>query len=368
MVKNLTAALIALTMTFPTLADVLKVREGAPQEYVVEKGDTLWDISAIYLDEPWLWPELWQLNPQIDNPHLIYPGDKLSLVYDVQGRPMLVVNQKFKKLSPSVRKSMKKKDAVPTLPLETIRPFLTFEQALSEEEIEKRPIVLGANQSVKGMVSGHIIYVKGNLERSQYYGIYRQGDPYIDPETGDELAYEAILVGTGRAFRTGDEDNAVPASVRVKNVKREIRQGDFLIPALEGQTLPAFFAMQRPKEVIDGTIIDTSSNLREFSSMEVVVLNKGQANSLKPGDMLDIRRNSPAVVMGNKGPRYKDSASRYERITSSFGDGSDSNSWNMPMEKVGELMVFKVYDKVSYALVTKTLQPVRVGDTIHSDK
>lgn len=367
MVKKLTAAIVALTMAFPTLADVLQIRKDAPKEYVVEKGDTLWDISAIYLDQPWLWPELWRLNPQIDNPHLIYPGDKLSLVYDSQGRPMLVINQKFKRLSPGVRKTMKKGDAIPTLPLEVIRPFLTYEQALDKEDIDARPVVLGANHSVKNMKTDHIIYVKGNLERSQYYDIYRQGDSYIDPDTDEVLGHEAILVGTGRAFRTGDEASAVPASVRVKNVKREVRQGDFLMPALEGQTLPAFFMMQRPDSAISGTIIDTTSKLREFSTMDVVVINRGEVNSLKPGHILDIRRASPTVVVGKDGPKYKDSASRYERAMSIFGDGEDSREWEMPKEKVGELMVFKVYDQVSYAIVTKTLEPVRVGDTIHVD-
>lgn len=367
MVKKLTAAIVALTMAFPTLADVLQIRKDAPKEYVVEKGDTLWDISAIYLDQPWLWPELWRLNPQIDNPHLIYPGDKLSLVYDSQGRPMLVINQKFKRLSPGVRKTMKKGDAIPTLPLEVIRPFLTYEQALDKEDIDARPVVLGANHSVKNMKTDHIIYVKGNLERSQYYGIYRQGDSYIDPDTDEVLGHEAILVGTGRAFRTGDEASAVPASVRVKNVKREVRQGDFLMPALEGQALPAFFMMQRPDSAISGTIIDTTSKLREFSTMDVVVINRGEVNSLKPGHILDIRRASPTVVVGKDGPKYKDSASRYERAMSIFGDGEDSREWEMPKEKVGELMVFKVYDQVSYAIVTKTLEPVRVGDTIHVD-
>lgn len=367
MVKKLTAAIVALTMAFPTLADVLQIRKDAPKEYVVEKGDTLWDISAIYLDQPWLWPELWRLNPQIDNPHLIYPGDKLSLVYDSQGRPMLVINQKFKKLSPGVRKTMKKGDAIPTLPLEVIRPFLTFEQALDKEDIDSRPIVLGANASVKTIKTDHIIYVKGDLERSQFYGIYRQGDPYIDPETEEVLGHEAILVGTGRAFRTGDEANATPASVRVKNVKREVRQGDFLMPALEGQTLPAFFMMKRPESEISGTIIDTTSKLREFSTMDVVVLNRGEKDSIKAGHVLDIRRASPTVVLSKDGPKYKDAASRYERAMSYFGDGENSREWNMPKEKVGELMVFKVYDKVSYAIVTKTLEPVRVGDTIHVD-
>ncbi|WP_397471461.1 LysM peptidoglycan-binding domain-containing protein, partial [Rheinheimera sp.] len=115
--------LIVLSGCFNVFADVLKIRDDAPANYVVKKGDTLWDISALYLNEPWLWPQLWQMNPQIDNPHLIYPGDTLTLTYDAQGRPRLIVNDNVKRLSPGIRKTMKGGDAVSTLPLSMIRHY-----------------------------------------------------------------------------------------------------------------------------------------------------------------------------------------------------------------------------------------------------
>lgn len=373
MIKKLSAAVFALAVAFPSLADVLKIKEDAPEQYVVKKGDTLWDISAIYLDQPWLWPELWQMNPQIDNPHLIYPGDMLSLVYDAQGRPRLVVNQNFRKRSPQVRKTLKRDGAIPTISLELIRPYLTYEQALSEEEIAAQPYILGANENVKIQTQGHIVYVKGNLERSANYAIYHKGEPYIDPKTEDVLGYEVKLVGIGKAFRSGDVQSGIPASVRVDNVKREIKAGDFLLPAARGQSLPAFFQMQRPAQEVDGEIIASTNQLREFSRMDIVIINRGRLDQIEAGYIFDINRQSPTVIDGDEGPRYKEDASSLEKMVSNigevFGVDADENSttWKMPKEKVGELMVFKVQENVSYALITKTQRPIRVGDTISAE-
>tara|TARA_B100000700_G_scaffold45101_1_gene47014 strand:- start:316 stop:1443 length:1128 start_codon:yes stop_codon:yes gene_type:complete len=372
MIKQLSAAVLALAAAFPSLADVLTVKENAPEQYVVEKGDTLWDISAIYLDKPWLWPELWQMNPQIDNPHLIYPGDTLYLVYDAQGRPRLVMErpENYQKLTPHGRKTMKSDSAIPTISLELLRPFLTYEQALSEEQIAAQPYVLGANENVKRPTKGHILYVKGDLERNRNYAIYHKDDPYIDPQTEEVLGYEVKLVATARAFRSGDFDNGVPASVFVNDVKREINAGDFLLPVSEGQSLPAFFKMRRPDKDIDGEIIASTNELREFSKMDIVVLNRGLTDEVKAGHMFDIRRQSPTVVDGDDGPSYKEDASTYEKVASNieesfnFEEDGDNTTWHMPKEKVGELMVLKVQDRVSYAIVTKTLRPIRVGDVV----
>lgn len=356
--------LIILSGFFNVLADVLKIRNDAPASYVVKKGDTLWDISALYLNEPWLWPQLWQMNPQIDNPHLIFPGDTLTLTYDAQGRPRLMVNENAKRLSPGIRKTMKGGEAVSTLPLSMIRHYLTFEQALSEEKIAALPYVLGSNANVKNSVGDHTIYTKGVLEPGASYGVYRKGKPYIDLETGDLLGYETTLVATARAFRAGrDATDSTPieaASLKVLSVKREIKQGDRVMPALDGQALPAFFVMQKPEFEINGTIIDTTSNLREFSKWDIVVLNRGSLNELKPGHMLGIYRNSPTVIDGKNGPVYVEDATKLQKMFKNFGDDTIA----LPREKVGELMVFKVSENVSFGIVTKTQQPIRVGDTI----
>ncbi len=356
--------LLVLSGCFNVLADVLKIRDDAPASYVVKKGDTLWDISALYLNEPWLWPQLWQMNPQIDNPHLIYPGDTLMLVYDAQGRPRLVVNENVKRLSPTVRKTMKSNDAVSTLPLSMIRHYLTFEQALDDEQIQALPYILGSNANVKNSVGDHIIYAKGVLDTGASYGVYRKGKPYFDPETKTVLGFETTLVATARAFRPGreatDDAPAEASSLNVLSVKREIKQGDRLLPALEGQALPAFFTMTRPDFNIDGLIIDTTSNLREFSKWDIVVLNRGELQNLKAGHILGIYRNSPLVVDGKNGPVYIEDANKLQQTFKNFGD----NTIQLPREKVGELMVFKASERTSFAIVTKTLRPIRVGDLI----
>ena len=356
--------LVVLSGFFNVFADVLQIRDDAPASYVVKKGDTLWDISAMYLNEPWLWPQLWQMNPQIDNPHLIYPGDTLTLVYDAQGRPRLMVNDNIKRLSPTARKTMKGDDAVSTLPLSMIRHYLTFEQSLTDEQIAALPYILGSNANVKNSVADHTIYAKGVLEPGASYGVYRKGKPYIDLENGQVLGYETKLVATARAFRAGKEATedspTEAASLNVLSVKREIKQGDRLMPALEGQALPAFFVMQKPDFDVDGTIIDTTSDLREFSKWDIVVLNRGALNELKAGHMLGIYRNSPTVIDGKDGPVYVEDANKLQKMVKNFSDDTIA----LPREKVGELMVFKVSERSSFAIVTKTQRPIRVGDNI----
>lgn len=362
------AIILALGAAFPVLADVLTIKKDAPKQYVVKKGDTLWDISAIYLNEPWLWPELWQMNPQIDNPHLIYPGDALALIYDADGNPRLVINKAYRKLSPMGRITPKGKDAITTLPLELIKPYLSFEQAINSDTIKEKPYILGANENTKTQTIDHILYVKGNLKRHQAYAIYHKGAPYTDPNTGEELASRASYVGMARAFRTGDAANGEPASVRVESVKREIKQGDFLLPAMEGQMLPVYFNMHRPTQPLQGHVIASPREVREFSTMDVVVLNLGSEQQVEVGHVIDIERQSPKVIDGARGPRYTEDSSRLEKLVSAtselFGSESDEDSitWKMPAEKVGEMIIFKVYDKVSYALITKNQYPIRIGD------
>ncbi len=378
MLKTITSSIAALLFCLTTTAsaDILAIKPDAPKSYTVKQGDTLWDISGLYLQQPWLWPQLWKLNPQVENPHLIYPGDVLSLSYDKDGQPVLTVNgsalkvspsdtpaepgQGIRKLSPQARKSLKNVKAVTTIPLMMIRPFLTYEQSLSAEQIDSLPYVLGADDHVKNASQGHILYIRGQLQQDAAYGIYRKGKAYIDPESEEILGYETILVGTARAFRAGGTEVNAPASVAVLDVKQEIRQGDRLLPAADGQSLPAFFMMRKPEQPIAGSIIDTTSDLREFSSWDIVVLNKGQQDGVKAGYMFSISRQSPAVVDSSRGPVYMSDASKYQKIMG----GIDGDRIDMPKEQIGELMVFKVAERTSFAIVTGTKKPIRVGDSI----
>lgn len=381
MLKMITLSVAALCLCFSlaTSARQLAVKADAPTSYLVKEGDTLWHIAGLYLEHPWLWPQLWQVNPQVQNPHLIYPGDRLTLSYDANGRPQLALNQQsirlspdtsgpvtgrdvraaVQKLSPRSRQTLKISQAVTTLPLSMIRPFLTYEQALSQEKIDALPYILGADEQIKNANDNHLLYVRGRLNPATGYGIYRQGKAYLDPNSQALLGYETILVATARVLRTGD-GLAEPATVQIIDIKQEIKQGDKLLPAAEGQSLPAFFTMRQPERPIEGTIIDTTADLREFSSWDIVVLNRGEQDQIKPGHMFAIYRQSPTVVDSSKGPVYLTDASKYQKLTG----GINGAVLPMPKEKVGQLMVFKVAELSSFAIVTSTVKPIRVGDMI----
>lgn len=364
------ALMIASCTIFSTQADTLALNAQAPKSYVVKKGDTLWDISKMYLRSPWKWKQLWKWNPEIKNPHLIYPGDNLKLHYDSEGNPILMVEKQFKKLTPQARVVSQKSTAIPTLPLPLMEPFLRFEQTLSEEQFDAHPIVLGANKNVKMKTEGHLLYIKADLVLGGHYAIYRKGEVYTDPDSNEKLGIEAVLVGSGRVVEQGNLANGRPARLLLDSVKQEVKAGDIVMPIATGQSFPAQFAMTRPEQATTGKIIASDNKLREFSTMSVVVLNVGRNEQLQEGHILDIWKQSPTVIEGQHGPRYIEDASSLEKLMTEvgswFGEENDDDSvvWHMPKEKVGEVMVFKVYDKLSYAMVVRTSEPVRIGDSV----
>jgi hypothetical protein len=337
---------------------------------VVKKGDTLWDLSAIYLKEPWLWPQLWKLNPQVKNPHLIYPGDILDLTYDAQGRPRLTINSKIKRLSPKKRIIVKTKVAIPTLPLRIIRPYISYEQSLDGEYLNSLPYVLGSTENSKNWINGQLLYVSQPLDPQKTYAIYRQGQAYTNPGDDEPLGYETALVATAKVLRAGDLQGN-PAAIRVTTSVTEIRAGDKVLPANEGQSLPAFFKMTKPDSTLNATIIASPSNFREYSKYDIVVLNIGHTKHAKEGNVLDIFHRSPAVVNNPQAPKYLEDSSRFEKLLGSvmgLKEDGTGTLLRMPKEKVGEVMIFKVYENISYAFVTVAKRPIRIGDTTQTPK
>ena len=367
---SIAALMLSVGAQFSVFADVLKLKSDAPQQYEVKEGDTLWDISTLYLSAPWRWPELWQWNQQIDDPDLIYPGNVLLLEYDEQGRPRLVLKKGVRKLSPRTRVVLQKTAAIPTLPLAMIEPFLRYDQAIAKDELSGKPTIIGSTNNYLRNIQGQILYVKGDLNQSANYGIYRRGDAYIDPENGDTLAYESRLVGTARVLSGGDIEAGQPARVEIETVRQEVKKGDVLLPINLNQSFPAQFGMARPDKPITGAIISSDEHVREFGALSIVVLNKGSQDNLKEGHILDINKQSPSVIETKNGPRYVADANKLDKFMSelreTFGTENDEDSvvWTMPKEKVGELMVFKVYDNISYAMITRSNKSIRVGDNV----
>ena len=340
------------------IADQIKLNDDAPKTHIVVKGDTLWDISALFLEQPWLWPKLWRLNPEVSNPHLIYPGDVLKLVYDENGEPMLVVEpvKPSYKWSPKIRQQNTKDSAITLLPLEVIAPFLKYDHLFTEDELEALPHIVGSDEGYRMTVNNFKVYVNADLDVAQSYAIYDKGEELFDPETDDSLGFYVNLVGTGQVLKRGEIENDVPSTMNVGSVKREIHAGAYVVPVNEGQLLPSVFAMKSANKSLRGAIVKATSDGREFAKFEVVMINRGSEHDVVVGDVMAIKRPSPAVVDTGDGPAYNIETSRWNQIT-----GGD---YKIPEEQLGELMVFKVYQKASMALILNTQKPARLNDVV----
>jgi hypothetical protein len=357
--KVLISIFCILLPIYAAIAEELTLQKNAPTSYVVKKGDTLWDISAIFLKQPWLWPKLWRLNPEINNPHLIYPGDELRLVYDEQGQPMLVKGKPKLKWSPHVRKQLKNQNPVSIISLSDIAPYIRYESLLTQAQVDTLPYVLGSNEGHKSSIDDFNIYIKGDLNLGQTYAFYNKGKKIIDPQSQKMIGYYAKFIGTGKAIRAGDIENNIPATIYLDSVKREVRSGDFVLPVNEGQLLPAYYTMQAAAKDFNGTIIKAATQNREFAKLDVVMINKGENDHVKLGDIMSINRQSPQIIETTHGAMYLKDASSWDRLTK-----SSDYDYKMPTEALGKLMIFKTYPEVSMGLILTTKKPIRLQDNV----
>ena len=358
MLKNV-LLIISLFFSLNVFSDEITLKDNAPTSYIVKKGDTLWDISGVFLQQPWLWPKLWRLNPEINNPHLIYPGDELNLVFDEKGEPMLVKGKPELKWSPKIRTQLKDLTPVNTLPLNIIAPYIKYDSLLTENELATLPYVLGSDEGYKSSIDGFNLYINGHVNVGKGYAIYHKGKAIEDPITGENLGFHVQLVGTAKGLREGDIANKVPATLYVDGSKKEIRSGDYVLPIDERQMLPAYFTMQAVNENIRGMIINSSSEGREFGKLEVVMINKGEADSISQGDVLTVKRQSPGVLETGSGPVYTKDSSHWNRLAA-----VGNSDYKMPEESLGKMMVFRVYEKVSMALILHSQKPLRLEDIV----
>ncbi|WP_158538078.1 LysM peptidoglycan-binding domain-containing protein [Corallincola holothuriorum] len=359
---RLLALVAGLTLVITAAyATEIELNPDYPETYIVQKGDTLWDISSMFLKTPWLWPKLWQANPQIDNPHLIYPGDELQLVW-INEQPKLVKSKpsstRIVKLGPKVRTS-EPKAPIPTIPLKEIRPFLIYEQVLSEEEIASLPYVLGTNDGTTRSSYPQTMYAKGvDAPQGQLFGIYRPGEALMHPETEELLGYEAKLVAIAKSMPAGNF-----TKLEIVESKYEVRNGDKLIPVLEREVLPAFFEPHEPNRLVKGHIIHTANYSKYVGKFDVVAMSIGENHNIEAGHVLAIMQ--PGAVMYDEPPerpQYEDDANALEKMAIEFGD--EEVIVQLPDERVGELLVFRVYEKVSYGLIMRTDKPVKQLDIV----
>ncbi|MCC5794700.1 MAG: LysM peptidoglycan-binding domain-containing protein [Chromatiales bacterium] len=314
-----------------------------PERYVVQRGDTLWDIAGRFLRDPWFWPEIWYVNPQVANPHLIFPGDVLTLVY-IDGEPRIMLERGpvvtgTERLSPRIREQALA-DAIPTLPLEVVGPFLTRGRVLERGEVSGLPYVVAIEEGRLIGAAGLKAYVRGQLNGSDLYSVVHVGAPLVDPETRQTLGYEGIHVGEGSILRQGD-----PATLLLRETSREVLEGDRLLPP--EPPLPPVFFPRAPDGDIDGAIMHVVDGVTRIGQYQVVVINRGSRDGLEPGHVLT------AWQAG-------------ELITDRVGSGRMSRKVRLPDEQAGTVMVFRTWDRLSYALVMEATVPLRLEDRVRS--
>ena len=312
-----------------------------PDRYVVVKGDTLWDISAMFLKDPWYWPEIWYANPQISNPHLIYPGDVISLVY-IDGKPRLVLERGgTDRLSPRVR-AESLDQAIQTIPYEIIQAFLSKPSVLDKDTIENAPYIMTSLDRHLAHGAGNEVYVRGaDFADSEVYSVMRVGEELRDPDDGDLLGYQGIYVGEGTIVRTGD-----PATLFLNSTEREAMDGNKLLPAVND--FPLYFAPRSPEQPIEGSIIAVFDGVSIVGQYQIVTLNRGSTDGLDQGHVL-------AVYQGGRTERdpFSKGLMFKEKVT-------------LPEEYAGLLMVFRVFDEISYALIVRAESPINVLDMVRN--
>ncbi|MFO6424685.1 LysM peptidoglycan-binding domain-containing protein [Motilimonas sp. KMU-193] len=344
--KQAATVLFGALLSFSVTADTLKLKEGHPDSYIVKKGDTLWDISAYFLDSPWLWPRLWQTNPQVKNPHLIYPGDKLYLTW-VDGQPQLG-RKRLKKMSPKPRIE-EKRSAVPTIPLNIIEPFLTKDHIIDESLLKGSPRVMGQNNRSTRITKGHTFYGEGQYEPNVHYGVYRVGPTYTDKTTKKVLGAKLAYIGSAQV----NQDKGVNATSEVSPLVMtqsavEAKLGDIILPIPEYDVLPAFFIPTSTPTEMRGYIVDALTEKTALGRGDIVVINLGQRDQIAPGAIFSIKQPGATVIKRGEKVVYEEDANKFEQVFST-GD----KSLTLPEETIGILMVFKTYEKSSIAIIVR---------------
>jgi hypothetical protein len=311
--------------------------EGHPNEYVVQVGDTLWDISATFLKDPWFWPEIWYVNPDIENPHLIYPGDVLGLV-SIDGQARITnVRASTYRMSPQARVTPLS-EAVTSIPYQDVAQFLSYGIVLEKNQADALPYVLETRGEHLVASAGNEVYVRGvsDADVSTRYHVIHIGEKLVDPDDNRLIGYHGILVGQGSLRRTGD-----PAAVALTNTSQEVISGDRLLP--QTVNVPLNFFPRSPSTNIEGRIIHVVGGVSLIGQYQVVVMNRGSSNGLSDGDVLSVFQTGSVV-------------------DDRFGGGKVT----LPDESAGTIMVFKTYDRISYGLVMEATDAIRIHDTVRN--
>jgi LysM repeat protein len=322
------------------------IRPDAPKSYTVKRGDTLWDIATMFLKDPWLWPEVWIINPQVENPHLIYPGDTLALAYGANGQPQIrLTGGGAARLNPRLR-SNPLDGAIPTLPYASIAAFLSKPTVLTKDQIKKAPSVLAFRE--KHLIGGatNEIYVRNlNSPQNARFSVVHVGEALRDPDNGDVLGYEGIYTATASVLTTSNPSKAV-----LTESARETLEGDKLIAA--DTQAPLNFVLSVPPENFKGRIISVVDGTELIGQYQVVVINRGARHGVVAGNVMAIDQAGEVVRDRSAGG-----------FASAMGFGKRVR---LPEERAGTLLVFRTFDRLSYALVVGASSEIHVADYVRN--
>jgi hypothetical protein len=329
-------------------AQSIPLAPNAPDSYVVKRGDTLWGIAKVFLRDPWYWPEIWQVNPQVHNPHLIYPGDTLRLVF-IDGKPQILLQRGDEaRVEPRVR-SEPLETAITTIPYATVAAFMSKPSVLDQNEIKSAPYVLATRDLHVVMAEGNTLYARGftgPVEAGAHYNVVRVGEKLIDPDDKRLLGYNGIFTGAAHVTRDGPT-----VSLIMTESALETRAGDKLLPG--GVDVPLDFIPSPPRVQTNGRIIAVSDGVTIIGQYYVVVINRGARDGLAPGNVLAVYDTGPIVDDTDKKGFFNT-------------DRFLTKNVQLPSERTGTFMVFKTFDNISYGLIMEATDLIRVGDKIQS--
>jgi hypothetical protein len=331
-------------------ADSILVKNTAPEVYVVKKGDTLWDISNMYLDKPWLWPQLWRTNIHITNPHLIYPGDELRLVKNEKGETVLeVVRESAKpeiKLSPEGTKSFKTSEAIPALPWSVIKPYVENEMIMSQQAYDRHPYVLGDQEGSVRYATDNLVLGKASRRSKKDLNIVRKQNELHDMD-GNFIGLQVRHLANAKLV---DADIGKHKLIKILQAKLEVKRGDKIIPAVKNEQNEILLTAADNQT---GYIIDDLEQHNLLGKYNVVVLDIG-ADQVSVGTIMGIYSKGPRIIDGEQ-PKYEGET---DMIRSAFNQGDEISQ---PAIKVGEVVVFKAFEAASYALITKSAKVIKRG-------
>ncbi len=337
----------------PAQADTSGIlNPNAPKSYTVKRGDTLWGIASMFLRDPWLWPEVWYINPQVQNPHLIYPGDTLALAYGSDGRPQVRLAQAGAvRLDPRLR-SAPLEGAIPTIPYAAIAAFLSRPTVLTKEQVRDAAHVIAFREEHVVAGTGHEVYISDlKAAPNSRYSIVHIGDELRDPDDGRLLGYEGIYTATALVARPGN-----PTKALLIDAARETLQGDKVLAA--DLDVPLNFMLRAPRNEVHGRIISVIDGTYSIGQYQIVVINRGKRHGIDAGQVLAVDQQGATIrdVYGNT------------VVSHYLGDVGISLAprVTLPNERAGTLLVFKSFDRVSYGLIIGASNAIHVSDIVRN--